>query len=53
VQTLWSVLTETQMVQVDHSTWSLDAVKRCGKHEIYETAAGLTQHTALNSKCFK
>lgn len=32
---------------VNHLMWPLDAVKRLGKHKMYEITAGITQHIVL------
>jgi len=33
--------------QIKSSTRENDTIKRYGKHELYEAAAGITQHTLL------
>lgn len=37
---------QTEMAEVNHCTWPLDAIKRCGDHKMEEAAASIMQQTA-------
>lgn len=44
VQMSQCTCTQTKKKWVNHWMWLLDAIKRCGKEEIHEAAAGVTRH---------